>query len=302
MAWHPFRNLGLKVAALGLSLLLWLTITGQQVERRIPSVPLSYRNVPQALIITEQPASVDLVVRGSSAEVSRLTAGQISVVVDLNGAQAGENLLPLGLGNARLPLGVQVTQIDPGTIHVWMEEAATAEVPIRPTIDGVPAEGFVALEPAVEPRTVAIIGPASHLRPTTSAVTERISVQGLSSDLTRVVSVGVSDAQLRLREPRTARVTIRIVPTPVQRTFADRRVRVHGLGDGLRAEVVPAVVAVTVSAPRTLVDALDPESLMPYVDLTDLPAGEHERPVSVDLPREYALVGVEPAAATVRVR
>jgi len=302
MAWHPFRNLGLKLAALGLSLLLWLTITGQQVERRIPSVPLSYRNVPQALIITEQPATVDLVVRGSANEVSRLVAGQISVVVDLMGAQSGENLLPLGLDDARVPLGVEVTRIDPGMISVRMEETGIAEVPIRPTVDGVPADGFVQLEPIVEPRTVAVAGPASHLTPTTTAVTERISIQGRSSDVTRIVNVRVSDPQLRLREPRTARVLIRIIPTPVQRTYADRRIRFRGLADTRQAEATPASVAVTLSGSRAGLDGLDPASIMPYVDLTDLAQGEHDRPVSLDLPPEYALVGIEPAIVPVRIR
>ena len=36
MAWHPFQHFGLKVAALALGTLLWLTVSGQQVERRVP--------------------------------------------------------------------------------------------------------------------------------------------------------------------------------------------------------------------------------------------------------------------------
>ena len=39
MAWHPFRNLGLKVVALLLGTLLWFTVSGQQVERTVTGVP-----------------------------------------------------------------------------------------------------------------------------------------------------------------------------------------------------------------------------------------------------------------------
>ena len=35
MAWHPFRNLGLKIAALVLGTLLWLTVSGHEIERRV---------------------------------------------------------------------------------------------------------------------------------------------------------------------------------------------------------------------------------------------------------------------------
>ena len=39
MAWHPFRNFGLKVAALGLGTLLFFTVSGPRVERTISGVP-----------------------------------------------------------------------------------------------------------------------------------------------------------------------------------------------------------------------------------------------------------------------
>ena len=48
MAWHPFRNLGLKMAALVLGTMLWFTVSGQQVERRL-SVAVFYRNLPASL-------------------------------------------------------------------------------------------------------------------------------------------------------------------------------------------------------------------------------------------------------------
>ena len=38
MAWHPFRNAGLKVVALAMGALLWFTVSGQQAERPVPDV------------------------------------------------------------------------------------------------------------------------------------------------------------------------------------------------------------------------------------------------------------------------
>ena len=35
MAWHPFRNLGLKTAALALGTLLWFAVSGEEVERLV---------------------------------------------------------------------------------------------------------------------------------------------------------------------------------------------------------------------------------------------------------------------------
>ena len=53
MAWHPFRNFGLKLVALLLGALLWFTVSGQQAERTVPGVPVVYRNKPAGLEITD---------------------------------------------------------------------------------------------------------------------------------------------------------------------------------------------------------------------------------------------------------
>jgi hypothetical protein len=49
MAYHPFRHLGLKVVALALATLLWLTVAGEHVVERIIRVPLEFRNLPEQL-------------------------------------------------------------------------------------------------------------------------------------------------------------------------------------------------------------------------------------------------------------
>ncbi len=52
MAYHPFRHLGLKVLAIALATLLWLTVAGEHVVERSLRVPLEFRNIPAQLEIT----------------------------------------------------------------------------------------------------------------------------------------------------------------------------------------------------------------------------------------------------------
>ena len=51
MRYHPFRHLGLKVLAVALATLLWLTVAGEHVVERSLRVPLEFRNIPEALEI-----------------------------------------------------------------------------------------------------------------------------------------------------------------------------------------------------------------------------------------------------------
>ena len=55
MTYHPFRHLGLKLLAVALATLLWLTVAGEHVVERSMRVPLEFRNKPADLEIVGDP-------------------------------------------------------------------------------------------------------------------------------------------------------------------------------------------------------------------------------------------------------
>lgn len=212
MAWHPFRNLGLKAAALALGALLWFTVSGHQIERRI-SVPLSFRNVPGPLELTgQQTERVSVHVRGDDNIVSTLTEGSLRVIVDLASAQSGANIVPLRTDQVAAPAGVEVMQVDPGTVTVTLERAAQINVPVRPTIEGQPAPGYRVGGITIEPAWVTVAGPESRLTGTIVVITERVLLEGRTSRVVQDVGVGVTDSQLRVHGPHAVRVTVQVVP------------------------------------------------------------------------------------------
>jgi YbbR domain-containing protein len=119
-------------------------------------------------------------------------------------------MLPLRIDEVVAPLGVEVLQIDPGTVTVTLEPSGQVAAEVHPNIDGEPAPGFVVTGVDVDPKTVAVVGPESRLKGAISVVTSRVSIEGRTSDVVQDVGVGVADAELRLREPRMVRVTVHI--------------------------------------------------------------------------------------------
>jgi YbbR domain-containing protein len=202
----------------------------------------------------------------------------------------------------RAPLGVEVSQLEPSTVMFKLEPSGIADVAVRATIEGQPAPGYVFREALVEPRTVTVVGPASRLRSTTFAVTERVSIEGLTNTVIQVVGVGVSDALVRLREARTVRVTVRIEPASAERTLRDRPIAFRNLLAGRQAMVEPTSVAVTVQGRAATLPDLAEDSVQPWVDLSGLGPGRHVLPVNVALPLGHTLVAVRPATVSVRVR
>src|ERR671919_797447 len=96
MASHPLRHLGLKVMALAMATLLWLTVAGEHIVERSLRVPLEFRNIPSQLeIVGDPPATVDVRLRGSSALLSRIQPGEVVAVLELTAARAGSRLFHL---------------------------------------------------------------------------------------------------------------------------------------------------------------------------------------------------------------
>ncbi len=163
MAYHPFRHLGLKVLAVALASVLWMTVAGEHVVERSLRVPLECSNFPTGLeIVGEPPATVDVRVRGSSAQLSRLDARRHRRRARSATARTGSRLFHLRTDQVRVPFGVEVVQVDPPTIALsTSRRRSRRNVPVVPAIDGEPAPGFVVGRDSAEPATVEVVGPES---------------------------------------------------------------------------------------------------------------------------------------------
>jgi YbbR domain-containing protein len=284
-----------------LGTLLWFTVSGQQAERTVPNVPVVYVNKPDGLVITEQTAFVEIHVRGLDSQLRTIQPRDFEARVDLSNARPGAHSHMIRTDQVSVPLGLEVTQVDPGSVMTVLELAGSANLPVRVSIEGQPAEGFAISEMSVEPASVTVLGPARRISSTTFAVTDGVDIDGATATLTRNVGIGVSDPALRLREARTARVIVRIEKAG-ERPFAAARIALRNLEPGLRGHAEPAVVAVRVSGAESLLARLDAASIAPYVDVTGLGRGRHEVPVQIDPRGTLVISSVRPAQVTVVIQ
>ena len=303
MAYHPFRHLGLKVLAIALATLLWLTVAGEQTVERAMRVPLEMTQKPEDLeIVGDPPLSVDVLLRGSSALLSRLDVGEVVAVLDLSAARPGSRLFPLRTDQVKVPYGVQVAQIVPSTLAVELEKSATRTVPVVPALEGEPARGFVVGRITSEPSTVRVIGPESRVKKLAEATTETVSVAGERERLRDVVTVGVSDSAVRLVEPQRATVVVEILPAPIERQITRVPVRWRNLGAGLRATIAPSVAEIQIRGQQESLDTIRPDTIQSFVDLAGLGPGRYNLRVQVDPSEVFGVSAIEPAVVEVTIR
>ena len=298
----PFRHLGLKGLSLGIAVLLWMVIAGDQTVERGLRVPLELQQFPTGLELqAEPPALVDVRVRGSSDTLSRVGPGDIVAVLDLRAARAGQRFFQLTPEQVRAPFGVEVVQVAPPTVVFVFEPTAVKQLPIRPSVEGDPAPGYVVGAMTVDPPMVEITGPESAVKQATEAVTETVAINGAVSDVTENVTIGLLDPALRVKGVRTAAVKVQVRLGSRERTVRDRPVRLHDLGANLTAHASPLDVDVLVRGSREGLARLNAEDVMPFVDLKGLGAGDYALAVHVDALADANVARVAPETIHVRL-
>jgi len=303
MAYNPFRHLGLKGLSLGLAVLLWIAVSGQETVERNLRVPLEFQNVPDGMeMVGDPPNAVDVRLRGSSGNLSRVQAGEVVAVLDLSSARPGARLFHMRADDVRVPFGVQVVQVAPSTVPLEFEYSGTRVVSISPAIEGQPAPGYVVGRVTASPSTVEVIGPVGRLRDLDEATTEPIDITGASRTVEDQVTVGVVDTAVRLREARAATVMVEILPAPVERAVTNVPVQFVEQQPMSRVEATPSRVTVIVRGTREQVASLTAADLVVEVDLATLGPGQYSLPVRVRPRDDVGIDRVEPRAVSVTIR
>ncbi|MFN7915910.1 MAG: CdaR family protein [Vicinamibacterales bacterium] len=298
----PFRHLGLKTVSVAIAAILWLFVSGDEVVERGLRVPLEFQQFPGGLeMMGEAPSLVDVRVRGASSALSLIGPGDIVAQLDLKSARPGRRLYQLTPEQVRVPYGVQVVQVSPTTVALAFEASQAKIVPVVPAVEGDPAPGFVVGKVSVEPPTIEVIGPQSAIDRVTEALTEPVNVGGASAAVADGVTVGFQDPALRMKTPRQARVTVDVIPGPVERTLRERPVHIEHLREGLIARPVPHAVDIVLRGSRDGLNRVDSDEVVARVDLAGLDPGTYTLPVHVENPARAGVARILPATIQVQI-
>jgi YbbR domain-containing protein len=302
MSLWPFRHIRLKLLSVAIAVLLWMVIAGEETVERGLRVPLELQQFPAGLeLLGDVPTAADVRVRGAAGTLSRVSPGDIVAVLDLRGARAGDRLFHLTPEQVRAPFGVEVVQVTPSTVAVAFEKAASRHVPINPAVEGKPAAGYMVDKSIAEPPTVEVVGPESAVRRVTEALTEPVSVAGAVDSVQETVTVGTLDPAVRVKTQGTVKVTVQVVPAPLEQTIRNLPVHLRNLGANLMATVTPFDVDVTLRGNREALSGIQPDDATAFVNLAEFGAGNYTVTVYAESSRDAGVTRIEPAAVAVRI-
>lgn len=215
-----FRNLGLKILALAIALLVWFALSGQRRERiseRSYRIPLSLVNVPpQTMVASPLPGGVEVRVRGPFTALRQLQPERLEAVIDLLNGRPGERVHRFVPEDINVPPEVEVLAISPGEVRVVLDRIGERLLPIVPALSGETAPGSQVVDVTVDPRIARVVGPATTLEKMTGVSTEPISLANRSSTFSTTTTALPNVPGVRVREGQVVNVTIRIGPAPTR--------------------------------------------------------------------------------------
>jgi len=121
------HNLGLKTLSLFLAVVLWLSVAaGMKAEIGL-SLPVVFVHLSPGLTVVDRPpALIDVRLSGPRILLMKLKAGQLPVLLDLQGVREGTTVFPAVEMAIRVPEGVRVTRVTPAAIEVKLAKAGSS--------------------------------------------------------------------------------------------------------------------------------------------------------------------------------
>lgn len=205
------ENLGLKITAVLIAIFLWLFVTASGQSEISFKAPIEFKNVPVGLGVIESSTQVvDVTVRGQERIMKYIRPGDIRVFVKLDKAKKGEGIYYINKENIELPYAVSIMNIQPSSLKLKLEETATRTVLVKPTITGIPKQGYFVKSIEIDPQKARIEGLQSKVRGVHELRTEAMDITGLSETATQLLNIDIAGAQIKTS---ISTVKVRVVIT-----------------------------------------------------------------------------------------
>ena len=206
-------NRGIFAVALVIAILLWAAAHGSSSVERGFDLRVSYQNVPEDLVLTEQNTDVvNVRILGSRAALRSFDPKQAVYTVDVSGARPGAADFEVDVTRVDLPRGARIVSRSPSSLEVKFEQRGTKVMKVRPDLAGEPAEGYRVASVEVDPPRVTVTGARREVLRLSEAVTETIDIAGLSAPTEREVRLNLGGRNVWVPEPNVVRVRVQVEP------------------------------------------------------------------------------------------
>ncbi len=242
----------LRLLSLGLAIVLWYFVGGEDIVNKNVMVPVEVINLPRDLVISNQfKKEIEVSVSGPRSLVLDMGKGDITRQIDLAQATPGTMVLENTNDVIAVPRGVKVLRIQPKNVILSLDKMIQKQFAVNPVTRGNLAPDYILKNIRMEPSSISITGPQTVLSQYEVLRTKPIDIQGLRQSTELQVPLELDPEIVDLIGATTITADLEISVETVQKTVLGLVVRV--IEDGVLQRVTPATVAVTAAFPKTLI-------------------------------------------------
>lgn len=194
------KDLGLKLLALGVSILLWVVVINVEdpVDKRvIQNVPVTLlhgeliTNAGKTYRVADNSKTVNVTVRAKQSVLRKIKVDDVLATADFMNID-GQNV-PVEVSIPLYARDIREMYVRPGNIIVSVEAEKTKTFPITPLTTGSVRNDYVISRLETDPRSVEISGPESVVT-SISKVVAQVDVTGLYKDSEKDAKLVMYDA------------------------------------------------------------------------------------------------------------
>lgn len=205
------KNVGWKLLSLAMAVMLWVLVASEPELSTFTSAQLEYKNLPDDLEMSSEPVpTVSLELRGSTGVLSALTDSSTrpAVILDMSNVYAGERTFAIDSGSVKLPRGVRLVRAQPSQVRFTFEHRLSKRLPVVVHFNGDGANGYIVASVQVEPSTLTVAGPASHVARVRTADTDPVDVSAVVGTSQFRSNVYINDPYVRFQSSPQVTVTV----------------------------------------------------------------------------------------------
>ncbi|MBT3378382.1 MAG: hypothetical protein HN742_35015 [Lentisphaerae bacterium] len=278
-------DLARKLVAAFFAVLIWFAVRTQLRNfTTLYNIPVKLHYDPSALVLEDTVLTVDVTLRGVEKRLQRVktTDVEVNVTVPSNLA-AGMFFCQLRItpDDVYAPFGTHVVDVAPARQQIQYDRIiAKRNVPIRVRFDGRLREGYRNTH-SVLPSRVDVLGPSRILKDVHELVTEPVK---LDNTITQDFEMDVKLLPLpKVLTNTEVHVAVEIEKHSSEQAFRDLPMSVLTAPNcDLCVKDLPPHVSVTLHGPKLALEAIDQQSVHPFIDVTAITSpGTYRRPVQV---------------------
>ena len=278
------HNWHLKLAALGLAVLLWALVQTEPLSQEtFGSVPIAVEMLDSSWTLARppSPATAELQLGGPAGEIIRLARDGTTLRVPV--VSVGSRDTIIALQREWVDLGgrsrVTVEAVSPLTARLSFEPAVARNVHVAVPLRGdLPDEIALATVPELTPAVVVVRGPESRIMGLDTVQLVPLDLGSVRQSGAFSLAVDTTGLHGAVVRPAVVTVTMRVEPL-VERVIENVSVRADP-PNGDSITLMPATVQLRLEGPSTLVTAVDFSRVGVSVDpesLRGLQPGETRR-------------------------